>query len=95
MGVYQARMGRKPEQKELAAAAGLSEPTMTAIMNLGRAVRIPDAIAFADYLGVEFAWLAAGRGPMEPPHASSPRQGEIVEPIVVRRPEKGRQGRRA
>ena len=63
-GAYLARTGKEVEWKDLAEAAGLGLSTMTDVTNLNRKVTIADAIAFADYLGVEFAWLAAGRGPM-------------------------------
>jgi hypothetical protein len=64
MGAYQMRTGKRVESQDLAKAAGLGSSTMTDITTLDRKVTIADAVAFADYLGVEFAWLAAGRGPM-------------------------------
>jgi hypothetical protein len=64
MGAYQMRTGRRVESQDLAKAAGLGSSTMTDITTLNRKVTIQDAVAFADFLGVEFAWLAAGRGPM-------------------------------
>jgi len=64
MGAYQARTGKAVEWQELAAAAGLKPSTMSDIVSLERMVRIKDAVAFADYLGVNFAWLAANRGAM-------------------------------
>lgn len=64
MGASQARTGKTVEWQELAKAAHLGASTMTDITTLDRRVTIAEAVAFADYLGVEFAWLAAGRGPM-------------------------------
>jgi hypothetical protein len=70
-GAYMARTGKEVQWKDLAEAAGLGLSTMTDITTLDRRVTIADAAAFADYLGVEFAWLALGRGPMtaQPPAA--------------------------
>ena len=93
-GAYLERTGKDVELQELAKAAGLGASTMTDIMTLDRRVTIADALAFADYLGVEFAWLAAGRGPMRAPPVSD-REGHVMESIIERRPDTKRQGHRA
>jgi hypothetical protein len=79
-GAYLARTGKDVEWKDLAEAAGIGLSTMTDITTLDRKVTITDAAAFADYLGVEFAWLAIGRGPM----TVSPQveAGPAAEPVV-------------
>lgn len=91
-GAYLARTGKEVEWKDLAEAAGLGLSSMTDVTSLNRKVTIADAIAFADYLGVEFAWLAAGRGPMiagderKAPTADQERRTMVVEGKRVERP---------
>lgn len=99
MGAYLLETGKRVEWQALAKAAGLGLSTMTDITTLDRKVTIADAIAFADYLGVSFAWLAAGRGPMRatPPLDAVRDARRVVETTVqhLGKPLPRRRGRSA
>lgn len=70
---------------------GKSPSVMSELKTGKRAPTPEEGVIFAEFFGVRPEWLLLDSGPM----TESERQGEIVEPIVGRRPEKGRQGRRA
>lgn len=63
-GSYTERTGNEVGWKELAAAADLKPASMSDIVSLEKVVTIAEASAFAKRLGVSFAWLAIGEGPM-------------------------------
>jgi hypothetical protein len=83
-GAYMARTGKEVQWKDLAEAAGLGLSTMTDITTLDRRVTIADAAAFADYLGVEFAWLALGRGPMTVSQPTAESAAPEVRQVTTR-----------
>jgi hypothetical protein len=64
IGAHQMRTGDTVTYKELGELADLTPSSMTDVINAKRKVTIAEAVLWADKLGVEFAWLAANRGPM-------------------------------
>jgi hypothetical protein len=64
VGAYQLRTGTTKTWKELGELAHLTPQSMTDVLRCKRKVTITDARIWADALGVEFSWLAIGRGPM-------------------------------
>ena len=63
-GAYTLRTGQSITFKELGEFVNLTPSSMTDVLTLKRKVTIREACIWADKLGVQFSWLAIGRGPM-------------------------------
>lgn len=92
VGAYQLRTGQTVTWKELGELAELTPSSMTDVLAVRKRVTIEEARIWSKKLGVAFAWLAIGDGPMiemTPEEArrfgTVPEAGESAAALFARR----------
>lgn len=92
IGAYQMRTGDSITWKEMAGLVDLTPSSMTDVLSAKKRVTIEEARIWSKKLGVEFAWLAIGEGPMiamTPEelrrYGAAPEEGESAAAFFTRR----------